>query len=587
MQIELPLSRLKPSTLNPRKHFAREDLAQLSDSIAKHGVLTNLIVRPESCVGLITANDLANTRHAIDGNGAFEIVSGERRYHAAFAATQMGDGLLVPCRVKAMTDPEVLAINLTEQMQRSELTPLEEADAFAQMLAFQDEHGKPLHTVETLAESVSKEHDYVLGRLKLKSAPAVLKKALDEGKVPARVVELVARVPSAAEREEAGKLALSGGRDGAPMTVVETAAMLEEKFMVQLKGAPFDQEDGSLVADAGACSVCPHRTGNNKEFFGSVKRGDICANPSCYRAKCAAMFAVLASEATAKGVLVLTDAESAKLFETHQPTTLRYNGDYVELDTRPLPHLLKPEITNAPMWREIATKADAAGMNPKTVLAKDGAGRGRWLGESKLLMAASEKLGEPIFVGQGEDAPDVAPRPGEDANDTFNRGKREHAEKLKAEADAAAKKKKEDALVRVAAVRAVWAGLADQWTLDAIWNVLLGILAVPENPAACTLAMELLELKPNATEKQITAEVKKLQSTYRQALVPMLLSARAILDRGVLCETLRALAQHAGVNLNAIEKEALAKAKPAKAKPVRRAALAQGDLPKRKSGGAK
>ena len=120
------------------------------------------------------------------------------------------------------------------------------------------------------------------------------------------------------------------------MTRDEAQQLLNEKYMVQLKGAPFDQEDPGLCDASqfvagfnGKCSVCPHRTGNNKELFGEVKRGDVCTNPACYRAKSTAAFALVAAEAKKNREHKLTqDKEASRKAITETVRELKRKGKY-------------------------------------------------------------------------------------------------------------------------------------------------------------------------------------------------------------------------------------------------------------------
>jgi ParB/RepB/Spo0J family partition protein len=557
---ELSLARLKTGSLNPRHYFDDAAHIELTSSVALDGVLENLIVRPEWCVGLITANDLANAhgKNVPEDQIDFEVVSGERRLRAATAVAgekkiALAD-YLVPVRVKAMTDPEALRINLTEQMQRNQLTPLEEAEGFAQMLAYKDEQGEPLHTTESLAASVGKSSKYVSTRLTLRRLPTSQKKALASGGLVVSVAELIARVPDAEDREKFGAMCLTGGRDGHALTFVEAEGLLAEQFQVQLKGAPFDQEDPALVPASGRCSLCPHRSGNNPEFAKRRARTDMCLNPACFREKCAAAFGLLTVEARANGANVLTDDQSAKCFETVRPTEVRIGGDYVELDTRPMEHLLKNEVKNPPMWRDLVEKAKAAGMSPTVVLAKDGAGRGRWLVEVAPLMAAAAKLGEPIFRGQkgDDDAPPVTPRPGEDADDTFRRGQREHREKQKAEAQAAADAAKKANAVLADAVQTIHGGLSVKWVVAPIWDVLLKLhLNGGDNATLRVLAM-IVNAKKELPAKKLIAMAMKAPADGRQSLLPLLLMSSSLIEHGLDSRPLRAIAEHAEVDLGLV-----------------------------------
>jgi ParB family chromosome partitioning protein len=106
---QVDLSRIVPSPLQPRKDFAREALTELVDSIRQHGIIQPLVVR------LVA--------------GKFELIAGERRWRAAQEA-----GLTqAPVITRVATDLEVLELSLIENLQRADLNPIEEAQAYARL----------------------------------------------------------------------------------------------------------------------------------------------------------------------------------------------------------------------------------------------------------------------------------------------------------------------------------------------------------------------------------------------------------------------------------------------------------------------
>ena len=113
----LGFNQLHPSPLNPRKHFDESQIADLAENIAAKGVLQNLIVRPKK--------------------SGYEIVAGERRFRAVKLLVESGRlnvSYEMPCRIKDFTDLELLEIATSENIKRSDMHPLEEADAFLQMV---------------------------------------------------------------------------------------------------------------------------------------------------------------------------------------------------------------------------------------------------------------------------------------------------------------------------------------------------------------------------------------------------------------------------------------------------------------------
>ncbi len=142
---DLKLSDIQVSTWNPRKNFNPEELEELQASIEQYGILEPLIVRPV--------------------NSHYELVAGERRYRAA-----VNIGLEnVPVTIREFTDAEVHEIMLIENLQRSSLEPLEEAQSLQVIL------GQGKVTQGELAAKLGKSQAWVANRLRLLQAPEELK----------------------------------------------------------------------------------------------------------------------------------------------------------------------------------------------------------------------------------------------------------------------------------------------------------------------------------------------------------------------------------------------------------------------------
>ncbi len=171
----LPLEFLHPLTEQPRRRFDEADLEALASSIRANGILQPLLVRPLDDFG----------EH-------FGIVAGERRWRAAQRA-----GLLeVPVVVRALSDGEALEIALLENVQRHDLSPLEEAAAYERLI---EEYG---HTQEALAERVGKSRSHIANLLRLTQLSVRMQTWLDEEQLTvghARAL-LVANDPEALAR---------------------------------------------------------------------------------------------------------------------------------------------------------------------------------------------------------------------------------------------------------------------------------------------------------------------------------------------------------------------------------------------------
>jgi ParB family chromosome partitioning protein len=154
----LPIEAIRPSPFQPRRHFAEAELDGLAQSIREKGIVQPLLVRP------IAAN-----------SADFELVAGERRWRAAQRV-----GLHeVPVIIRPLGDSEALEIALVENLQREDLSPLEEAEAYSRLTR---EFGR---SQAGLAEAVGKSRSHVANTLRLLGLPAPVRKSLEEGALSA------------------------------------------------------------------------------------------------------------------------------------------------------------------------------------------------------------------------------------------------------------------------------------------------------------------------------------------------------------------------------------------------------------------
>lgn len=151
---QLPLGELSVSVYQPRKRLDPEGVAELARSVAQRGVLQPLLVRPS-------------------GDG-YEIVAGERRFRAA----QQAGLTTVPVVVKKLDDRETLEIALIENVQREDLSAVEEARAFRQLLEFG-------LSQEEVADAVGKSRSAVANTLRLLQLTDDALQVLDEGRISA------------------------------------------------------------------------------------------------------------------------------------------------------------------------------------------------------------------------------------------------------------------------------------------------------------------------------------------------------------------------------------------------------------------
>ena len=164
-ETKLPIEDIVPNPNQPRIHFNETELRELSESIQEHGVLQPLLVR----------------KH---GNG-YEIIAGERRYQASKLA-----GLEeLPVIIKDVNDEEMLALALIENLQRSDLNPVEGAKGYRQLI---DASGM---TQEALSKAVSKSRSAITNSLRLLDLPEVVQQMIFEGKLTAGHARAILAVP--------------------------------------------------------------------------------------------------------------------------------------------------------------------------------------------------------------------------------------------------------------------------------------------------------------------------------------------------------------------------------------------------------
>ena len=154
----VPIEWIRPGALQPRRRFAEAELDALAQSIREKGILQPLLVRS------LTAEETD-----------FELIAGERRWRAA-QRVGLHD---VPIIIRQIGDREALEIALIENLQREDLSPLEEAEAYRRLI---DELGR---TQASLAEAVGKSRSHIANTLRLLSLPDPVRRRLDEGELSA------------------------------------------------------------------------------------------------------------------------------------------------------------------------------------------------------------------------------------------------------------------------------------------------------------------------------------------------------------------------------------------------------------------
>lgn len=329
--LDVPIDQLTESTLNPRRTFDDRQVADLARSIEADGILQTLLVRPMKVEG-----------RTLDG---YEVLCGARRLRAASIA-----GLpQLPVRVRFDLDDDADALEamITENSQRADVAPLEEADAYQSLIA----RGRD---VAAISAKLGRSESYVRARLRLTSLCAEGRALLERELLSLTAALALAQLDEAGQRELIHDLAeerawpwvcsgptdteqflreLGEERDEGiygsrlPATAKDIASTLRRHHR-DLSKAPWSLEDAGLVASAGACTGCPKRTGAQAELF-DAGTDDTCLDRGCWESKIEALWCIRRKAAEAEGVTVAEGEEADKLVAHDR---LRWGSGLVGLD---------------------------------------------------------------------------------------------------------------------------------------------------------------------------------------------------------------------------------------------------------------
>jgi ParB/RepB/Spo0J family partition protein len=329
----LTLAHLVPSPFNPRSGTDTAQLADLADSIRTSGLQQPIVVRPLPA-------DHQGRQHP-SRHEAWEIVFGHRRAMAAGAA-----GLTqIPAIVRDLTDQQVIVAQAIENLQREDLSPMDEARGYRQLL---DQLQVP---VDEIVQRVGRKRTQIYARLKLLELVPEAVEALERGEIGAEVAQLVARIPlpklqvKALAKIEELRASIYQDRDP---SYREIRTLLVDEFTLQLSKTIFPLDDATLLPAAGSCLACPKRSGANLDLFGDIvdppktkrhwdserarKGEEICTDPECFAAKKAAQLARVAAELEAKGKTVVTGAAAKRALKIDRYSSKpEVKGEYVAL----------------------------------------------------------------------------------------------------------------------------------------------------------------------------------------------------------------------------------------------------------------
>ncbi len=233
---EIALKDIRPNAAQPRRTFSETELEELGRSVKQRGILQPILVRPDP-----------------DAPGRFQIVAGERRWRAA----QLAGLKTIPAVVRDVDELELLELGIVENVQRTDLNPIEEAEAYG---ALMKRFGR---TQENLATSVGKSRVHIANTIRLLNLPEMAREHLRHGRItagharaalgapdPGAVIEMAVLKNLTVRDVEA--LAKRGKDDGALDTIakkvadvkdVDTAAL--EADLARVLGLSVDIQHGA------------------------------------------------------------------------------------------------------------------------------------------------------------------------------------------------------------------------------------------------------------------------------------------------------------------------------------------------------
>jgi ParB family chromosome partitioning protein len=296
--VNLPIDSIRESTTNPRQHFDEAKLQELADSIKQIGVQQPPTVRPmyDEADGVLME---------------YELVLGARRLRAS----KLAGCTTLECVVREMTDAQAREAQIVENLQRADVHPIDEAEAFGELL-------ETLGSIPAVAARLGKEQSYIAKCLRLNSLTlpsrdalrgrlitiehamlfarlaeteqnAALKWTLDRNAGSKTTVQKVLEERLARKAQEAKDQKEGNGFRGfynhvwEPESVARLKSWIEAESGILLSRAPWSLTDEDyLLPDVGPCAECPKNTKANTPLFGDLEMGEAtCTDGACFAAK--------------------------------------------------------------------------------------------------------------------------------------------------------------------------------------------------------------------------------------------------------------------------------------------------------------
>ncbi len=267
------LTAIVPSKTNPRRTFDQHALDELTQSIKDHGLLQPILLRPLD-------NEKPWKR--------FEVVCGERRYRASKLA-----GLNeIMANIRELTDDHAFELQIIENLERRDIHPLHEAEAFQSML----DTGR--YQIADVAAKLAKTEVFIVQRLKLNSLIDSIKIEFLEGLLTIGQAIIIARCTQDIQLKIYKNSRLYG--EVKYGTIAQLKNEMENNTR-DLTKAMFDITNEKLISACGACTACPKRSGATPQLFEDLAGQDHCFDTVCYSLKVDVHMANKVSDIIRKG----------------------------------------------------------------------------------------------------------------------------------------------------------------------------------------------------------------------------------------------------------------------------------------------
>ena len=255
-------NQLHESSMNPRKEFDQTGITELAESIKQVGILQPIIAR-------------LNPHLKKKAAPLYEVICGSRRLSAAVIANLEE----VPVIVRDLSDEEAFDLMITENLQRKDVSPLEEA------LAFQSLINRGNYDVNSLSDRFGKSPSYIRLRLKLNDIIPEFKELLGMEIINISHANEICKLEKKYQLEFFEGTFKERGQYWDCPSVKTLKKNIENKFTLKISEALFSIVDATLDKKAGACTVCSKNTASNMILFPEAPQSGLCLDRSCFKHK--------------------------------------------------------------------------------------------------------------------------------------------------------------------------------------------------------------------------------------------------------------------------------------------------------------